>query len=166
MRWFLLVAMLSIALALTACSGSNVDREYVDAELGSLEEDTSSLEDGFRGLEAQVAPLPEQIDVLETRLLSARRNEEELSQRLEQQRLALADYETRTNGVINRLRADIESMGEDIATLEEELRMQVEDRSRFYYDTIINNLCAVFPEDIKASVCQRDPGGSWWRLRQ
>ena len=165
MRRFLMVAMLPIALALTAC-GSDVDREYVDAEVSSLEEDTSSLEDGFRDLEVQVAPLPEQIDVLETRLLSARRNEEELSQRLEQQRLALADYESRTNGIINRLRSDLESMGEDIATLEEELRQHVEDRSRFYYDNVINDLCDVFPDDIRDSVCERDPGGTWWRLRQ
>ena len=157
--------MLPMALAIAAC-GSDVDREYVDTEISSLEEDTSSLQEGLGELEAQVMPLPEQLDILERRLLAARMSEEELAQRLEQQRQALADYESRTNGIINRLQDDLETMDEDIASLEEQLRLHVEDRSRFYYDTLVNSLCAVLPDDIRASVCQRDPNGTWWRLRQ
>ena len=160
-----MVAMLPMALAIAAC-GSDVDREYVDTEISSLEEDTSSLQEGLGELEAQVMPLPEQLDILERRLLAARMSEEELAQRLEQQRQALADYESRTNGIINRLQDDIERIDEDIVSLEEQLRLHVEDRSRFYYDTLVNSLCAVLPDDIRASVCQRDPNGTWWRLRQ
>ena len=163
MRWFLIVVTLQIALALTACS-SGVDNEQVDAELSSLKEDTSSLGEGIRELEAQVMPLPQRIDIMETRLLNARRTEEDLAQRLEHQRAALADYEARTNGVINRLRDDLATMEANIASLEEQLMEHVEDRSRFYYDTLVNSLCAVLPTDVQASVCQRE--GTWWRLRQ
>ena len=111
-------------------------------------------------------PLPGRVDILESRLLNARRSEEDLAQRLEQQRQALADYEARTNGVINRLRADLEEMDGKIANLEEELRVHVEDRARFYYDFVVNNLCAVLPDDVRASVCRRDPDGTWWRFRE
>ena len=165
MRWFLMVAMLQIALALTACA-SDADSEQVDAELSSLKEDTSSLGEDFRELEAQIMPLPGRVDILESRLLNARRSEEVLAQRLEQQRQALADYEARTNGVINRLRADLEEMDGKIANLEEELRVHVEDRARFYYDLVVNKLCAVLPDDVRASVCRRDPDGTWWRFRE
>ncbi len=165
MRRFLMVAMLSIALVLTACS-SDAGSEEVNAELSSLKEDTTSLGEGIGDLEAQVAPLSQRIDVLETRLLNARRSEEDLAQRLEQQRLALADYEARTNSVINRLRDDLEGMGDDIARLEEQLRQFVEDRAKLYYDTTVNDLCNALPADIQASVCRRDSDGVWWRLRQ
>ena len=163
MRRSLIVALLLIALALTACS-SEAGSEEVNAEMSSLREEVSSLEEQVGELEAQVAPLSDRIDILETRLLQARRTEEDLSQRLEAQRQALADYESRTNGVINRLRTDLEGLGENVTTLEEELRQHVEDRARFYYDLVVNNLCPVLPADIQASVCERD--GSWWRLRE
>ena len=163
MRRFLIAAMLPLAFAFAACS-SDGGSEEVDAELSSLREDTGSLGEDFRELEAQVAPLSESIDRLDSRLLTARRTEEDLAQRLEDQRLALADYEARTNGVINRLRDDIASLEANIASLEEELMEHVEDRSRFYYDTLVNSLCAVLPTDVQANVCQRE--GTWWRLRQ
>lgn len=163
MRRFLIVAMLPIALALTACS-SDAGSEQVNAEVSGLREEVSSLEEQVGDLESQVTPLSDRIDILETRLLQARRTEEDLSQRLEQQRQALADYESRTNGVINRLRTDLEAMGDNVTTLEEEIREHVENRSRFYYDLVVNNLCPVLPADIQASVCQRD--GSWWRFRE
>ena len=165
MRRFLIAAMLLTALALAACS-SDAGSEEVDAELSSLKEDTTSLGEDIGDLEAQVAPLSQRIDVLETRLLNARRSEEDLAQRLEQQRLALADYEARTNGVINRMRDDIEETGENIANLEELLRQFVEDRSRLYYETLVNDLCNVLPDDIRASVCRRDSDGVWWRLQE
>ena len=166
MRRLLIAAMLPIALALAACSGSGVDQEYVDAEVSSLKEDTSSLGEGLGELEAQVMPLTEQIDILERRLLAVRMNEEELAQRLEEQRLALVDYESRTNGVIDRLRDELATAEESVAALEEQLRAHVEDRSRFYYDNVVNQLCSVLPDDIRASVCQRDPNGTWWRFRE
>ena len=164
MRWFLIVVALQAALVFAACSGSDAGSEEVNAELSSLKEDTSSLDEGFRELEGQVAALPDRISVLETRLLNARRMEEDLSQRLEQQRLALADYESRTNGVINRIRDDLQTTDESIVSLEETLRQHVEDRARAYYDSVVNELCAVLPDDVRTAVCRRD--GSWWRFNE
>lgn len=165
MRWFLVAAMLTIALALAACS-SEVDTERIDADLGSLKEDTGSLREGLGELEAQVMPLPQQIDILERRFLAARMSEEDLAQRLEQQRLAQADYESRTNSIINRLQDDIERIDGEIASLEEQLKLHVEDRAKLYYDILVDDFCDVLPEDVRAAACQRDSTGRTWILRQ